>query len=79
MTIEITRGSALFTYRIDPANDPRQILWRRNEHNARWQPWGEPFPSALEARQALLTLTQGHGTEAVPLVDMAHKRLKALE
>jgi hypothetical protein len=59
LTLEISHGSNLFSYRTDP-DDACAIQWRHNQANARWKSWGEPFASALEARQALLTLTQGH-------------------
>jgi len=57
MTLEITHGRALFSYRTDPNND-RVIQWRINQSGKRWQPFGTPYTDAMLARQALLKLTQ---------------------
>ena len=54
MTIEISRQSGTFTYRICP-RDPFLIERKENRHGARWT-WHEYYDSADEARAALMAI-----------------------
>lgn len=51
MTIEITKGGSLYTYRQNPRN-LRLIDWKLNKHRARWEPYFY-YDSAEEAAEAL--------------------------
>lgn len=54
MALEVTTFDAKRVYKISAA-DPRLILWKKNEHNARYQKY-RLYPDADAARAALMGL-----------------------